>query len=129
MAAEFQNSSHDEETKLHLLRPSTLRGYAEKTDDTRKLERLLHAAVSRAIADEFSVEADETAIFINEKLQSIIKAEHDQEMAILAAAQRLKDEDTLAARSFFEIFPYYYADDDPKIVVLELEHEALFKQQ
>jgi hypothetical protein len=129
MNPEFHGSSKHERSKLYSLNPSTIKGFAERTENQTLLEKLLNVAVDRAFADEFNEDADNVAIFIHQKLEGLRQKERDDLANMESQVQRLATDDYNEARKFFEVFPYFYQDDDPQLAKLEQQHEALFKQR
>jgi hypothetical protein len=129
MSPEFHGSSKHEQSKLYSLRTSTIKGFAERTESQQLLEKLLNIMAERALAEEFNLEADEVAMFIHQKLEDVRQKEHEDTASIEAKMQRLATEDYFEARKFFEVFPYFYQENNPQLAELERAHEALFKQQ
>lgn len=129
MSPEFQGSSKHEPSKLYSLEPSAIRGFAERTENQALLEKFLNIVAERALAEEFNTELDNLAVFLFHKLEMLREKDRQDTINMEAEMKRLADEDYLEARRFFEVFPYFYQEDDPAIANLEREHEALFKQQ
>jgi hypothetical protein len=129
MSPEFQGSSKHEPSKLYSLEPSTIKGFAERTENQALLEKFLNIAAERALAEEFSEELDSLTIFLFKKLEALRERDRQDTLHMEAEIQRLADEDYVEARKFFEVFPYFYQEDDPEVAQLEQQHEALFKQQ
>ncbi|HEY8886132.1 MAG TPA: hypothetical protein VIM31_01380 [Candidatus Microsaccharimonas sp.] len=129
MSPEFNGSSKHEHSKLYDLKPSTIKGFAERTENQALLEKFLYIMAERALAEEFNIEADETALFIHKKLEDLRQKDRDDAASLEAAMERHATEDYYEARKFFEVYPQFYLPEDPELAELEREHEALFKQQ
>ena len=129
MPGEFQGPSKHERSRLYSLKSSTIRGFAEHTENQTLLEKFLHIMAERALAEEFNMEADEAAIFIHQKLEALRQQDREFTIRNETEMQRLAQVDSDEAKKFFEVFPYYFQDDDPQLAELEQRNESLFKQQ
>jgi len=124
MSSEFDGSFKHEISKLSAQEHQMLQAFAEETEDLEILQRLHDAAVMIAFVDEYNTEADDVAIFIKQKIESIEERALAQSKARVAkwAAQ-----DEERERHFLNIFMHVYEKPTDQQIEEEAAREALFK--